>query len=220
APVLTAAGPGDLAAEHAGHGLEAVADAEDREPQVEHGRVEAWGIVGVDARGAPGQNQRDRVLGADLLDGRGVRDALRVDPRLPDASRDELRVLGAEVDDEHVSGCRRLCGDLGVGRCVLGHGDESKPLRPARSPGEPPPAQLTPTIGRRSAPGAASGTTGDAGATGGMRRYDWSCAGRGSASPVLGHSDMARSACAVMLRAGLTPRFAEMAEPSTMCRVG
>jgi hypothetical protein len=29
-----------------------------------------------------------------------VRDELRVDARLPDAARDQLRVLAAEVDDE------------------------------------------------------------------------------------------------------------------------
>ena len=30
-----------------------------------------------------------------------MRDELRVDPRLANAARDQLRVLAAEVDDEH-----------------------------------------------------------------------------------------------------------------------
>ncbi len=32
---------------------------------------------------------------------------------------------------------------------------------------------------------------------------------------MLGHIDIARSACAVMVSEGLTPRLAEIAEPST-----
>ena len=39
-------------------------------------------------------------------------------------------------------------------------------------------------------------------------------------SPAFGHSDMARSAIAVMVSDGLTPTLAEMVEPSTMCRPG
>ena len=35
---------------------------------------------------------------------------------------------------------------------------------------------------------------------------------------MLGQKDIARSACAVMVSEGFTPRLAETAEPSTMCR--
>ena len=44
--------------------------------------------------------------------------------------------------------------------------------------------------------------------------------GRGSASPLFGHSAIARSAWAVIVSDGLTPRFAEIAEPSTTCSAG
>ena len=45
-----------------------------------------------------------------------------------------------------------------------------------------------------------------------MRRaYGAPSAGRGSASPLLGQNDIARSACAVIVSDGLTPRFAETA---------
>src|SRR6188768_2330636 len=73
--------------------------------------------------------------------------------------------------------------------------------------------QLTPTIGSRSAPGACSGTTGAAGRTGSIRRYGEPRAGRASGSPLLGHSAIARSAWAVIVSDGLTPRFAVTADP-------
>ncbi len=41
------------------------------------------------------------ILGLDLVDGRGVRDDLRVHPCLADPPRDQLRVLGAEVDHQN-----------------------------------------------------------------------------------------------------------------------
>ncbi len=44
--------------------------------------------------------------------------------------------------------------------------------------------------------------------------------GRTSGSPFLGQCASARSACAVIVSDGLTPRFALTAEPSTMCRPG
>ena len=45
-------------------------------------------------------------------------------------------------------------------------------------------------------------------------------AGRGSASPLFGQNAIARSACAVIVSEGFTPRFAEIAEPSAMCSPG
>ena len=41
-----------------------------------------------------------------------------------------------------------------------------------------------------------------------------------SASPALGQNAMARSAWAVMVSDGFTPRFAETVDPSTMCSPG
>src|SRR5699024_10056272 len=59
-----------------------------------------------------------------------------------------------------------------------------------------------------------------AGATGSTRRSAVPGAGRGSGSPSRGHSAIARSAWAVIVREGLTPRLAETAEPSTTCSPG
>ena len=78
-------------------------------------------------------------------------------------------------------------------------------------------AQETPTMGNRRAPGALSGTAGCFGATGWIRWYDALMAGQMSTSPLLGQNAIARSAWAVIVSEGFTPRFAEMAEPSAMC---
>ena len=75
-------------------------------------------------------------------------------------------------------------------------------------------------IGSRSAAGASSGTTGALGETGLICWYAAPSCGRGSASPLLGQNYIARSAWAVIVSDGLTPRLAEIAEPSAMCRPG
>jgi hypothetical protein len=72
-----------------------------------------------------------------------------------------------------------------------------------------------PRNGSFSAPKALDGTAGRSGFTGVSRWYAVPGAGRGSASPLLGQYDIARSAWAVIVREGLTPRLAEIAEPST-----
>ena len=77
-----------------------------------------------------------------------------------------------------------------------------------------------PTIGSRSAAGADSGTTARAGAVGCTAAYPEPSGGRTSASPLFGQNAIARSACAVIVSDGFTPRFAEIAEPSAMCRPG
>ncbi len=107
AAVLTGAGAGDRAAEGLGHRLEAVADAEDGNVEIEQRGVELGSTVGVDAGGPARQHDRLRVSRLDLVDGRGMRDHLREHPRLTDAPCDELRVLRAEVDHEDGAGC---CG--------------------------------------------------------------------------------------------------------------
>ena len=69
-------------------------------------------------------------------------------------------------------------------------------------------------------PARASGTAGAAGATGSIRRTPPRAAGRGSGSPLLGQNAIARSAWAVIVSDGFTPRLAEIAEPSATCRPG
>src|SRR6478736_4175544 len=100
AAVFTGAGARDGAAERLRHRLKAVADAEHRHPEVEDRRIELRCALGVYAGRSAGQHDGLRVLGLDLLDGGGVRDDLRIHPGLADPSRDQLRVLRAEVDHE------------------------------------------------------------------------------------------------------------------------
>ncbi len=104
AAVLTGSGVRDRASESIRHGLEAVADAEHRDVQVEQLRVEFRSAGLVHARGAAGQDHRKGFLGCDLIDARGVRNNLRIDVGLAHASCDQLCVLGSEVDDEYGSG--------------------------------------------------------------------------------------------------------------------
>src|SRR4051794_23296724 len=80
--------------------------------------------------------------------------------------------------------------------------------------------QLTATIGRRSAPGADSGTTGWARGTAATGVYVVPRGGRGAASSLFGQYAIARSAWAVIVNDGFTPRFAETAEPSATWRPG
>ena len=102
--VFAGAGAGHGSAKRLGHRLEAVADAEHRQAEVEQRGIQLRGALGVDTGRAAGQHDGLRVLGLDLLDGRGVRDDLGVHPRLADPASDQLRVLRAEVDHQHGAG--------------------------------------------------------------------------------------------------------------------
>ena len=98
--VLGGAGALDGAAEAVDHQLEAVAEAEDGDARVEQAFRGGRGAVGVDRRGAAGQDDRLGVLGQHLGGGHGGGDDLGVDVALPHPAGDQLRVLRAEVDDE------------------------------------------------------------------------------------------------------------------------
>src|ERR671911_1235193 len=69
----------------------------------------------------------------------------------------------------------------------------------------------------RKAPGACAGTAGWRGAVTAIRWYGAPSGGRGSGSPLFGHSAIARSACAVIVSDGLAPRLADTAAPSATC---
>ncbi len=90
----------DPAPQGLGHGLLAVADPEHGHSQLEQPVVDRGGPFGIHRRGPSGQDQAGRPAGFELLQ-RGVeRDDLGVHVALPDPPRDELGVLGPEVDDE------------------------------------------------------------------------------------------------------------------------
>ena len=98
--VLRGAGLLDRAAEAGHHQLEAVADAEDRHPGVEQAVRGGRRAVGVDRRGAAGQDDRLRLLGQHLRHRHRGGDDLGVDVALAYPAGDQLRVLRAEIDDE------------------------------------------------------------------------------------------------------------------------
>ena len=100
AAVFPGRGGGHSAAQEMVHELDAVADAQNRHPQVEEFRVDGGGVRLVDAPGAAGKND---ALGREFLDFRqrhhkGVDFA--IDLELPHPPGDELGVLGAEIQDQ------------------------------------------------------------------------------------------------------------------------
>ncbi len=106
--VFALIGLGYAAAEGGRHELEAVADAHRGHSEVEHRGVEVRGGGVVDARGATGEHDGHGVLRRELGRGRVVGDDLRVQAGFADAARDELGVLGAEIDDEDGGHLRAL----------------------------------------------------------------------------------------------------------------
>ena len=135
APELAQAGALHRAAERLGHGLESVADAEDRHARVEERRIDRGSPLRVDAARAAGQHDRCGLLGEHLRHAHGVGHDLGVDVRLADSTGDELGVLGAEVDDEH--GLR--CGHSHDGSVVSA---AARPLGPRRRRRGPKPRAL------------------------------------------------------------------------------
>ncbi len=74
--VLAGTGAGDGPTERLRHRLKPVADAEHRQAQVEQGRVQSRGVLGVDAGRSTGKDERQRAAGLDLGQRRGVADHL------------------------------------------------------------------------------------------------------------------------------------------------
>ena len=100
APELGGAGALDPPAEVARHELHPVADAERRDAELPQTGIDLGSVVRVDRGGAAAEHDRARVPCPERLRRRPVRDELGVDAALADPTRDELRVLPAEVDDE------------------------------------------------------------------------------------------------------------------------
>ncbi len=100
-PELRQPGLLDRAAERLRHGLEPVAHAEHRHPGLQQGRVERGRTLLVDRRRPARQDHRGRVLGQHVGHRHRVGDDLAEAAGLAHPPRDELGVLGPEVDDEH-----------------------------------------------------------------------------------------------------------------------
>ncbi len=114
-PVLASAGLRDLAAELLRHDLEPVTDAQRRHPELQDAGIEIGRARLVHARRAPAQHDAGRVLRGQLGGRDRVRHDLAVDPGLAHPPGDELRVLGAEVDDEDGMLLRGVRDRVGVG---------------------------------------------------------------------------------------------------------
>ena len=102
--VLAPTGTGDLATEGNRHRLEAVADTERWDSELENLGVELRRVFGVHARRTPGEHDRQRLLIANLGCGDGVRHDLGIHVCLTHAACDQLRVLRSEIDYENWSG--------------------------------------------------------------------------------------------------------------------
>ncbi len=105
---LTAAKPNsrcgdgrDLTAEHVGHQLHAVADAQRRQPELEHTRVAFRCIVLGHALRTAGEDEADRLLCADGLERRIERQDLGIHRQLTQPSSNQLRELRAEIENEN-----------------------------------------------------------------------------------------------------------------------
>ena len=111
--ILAHLGMADLAAERHGHNLVPVAKTQDRQAQVENSRVDGRRVLGIDARGTTRKDEGRGLHRADLVRGDVAGHNLRIDMQVAHAAGDELAVLCAEVEYEHL-----ICGS----GCVLGHG--------------------------------------------------------------------------------------------------
>ena len=98
--VLAVGGPIDGAAQQLGHELQAVADAEHRDAELEDPRVHHGRAGLLDARRPTGEHDALRREGADLGERHRAGVDLAVDVQLANPAGDELGVLGAEVQDE------------------------------------------------------------------------------------------------------------------------
>ena len=142
-----------LAAERRGHGLEAVADAEDGHAGIEQSPVYVRCAVRVHAGRPARKDHRRRVFREQRGERRGARDDLRVHVGLADPARDQLRVLGAEVD--HHDRAVGIRGGVHRGRspCVLMRerrvGVSIRIMAAARRPRRRPAASRAPAKHRR-----------------------------------------------------------------------
>ena len=102
AAVLAPIGAADRAAILLGDQLRAVADAENRNVEVVHGRIDGDSSVGVHGIGAAAEDDAGGRLRRDLGGGGAGRDDLAVDVGFSYPTGDQLGVLGAEVDDQHL----------------------------------------------------------------------------------------------------------------------
>jgi hypothetical protein len=99
-PVLAGLAPIHYTSEAVGDELVAIANAEHRHTQFEEAGVKVVGIFGVDRSRSAGENHRRRVEGRRLGGSRIPRNDLGKDVSLPNSARNQLSILGTEIDDQ------------------------------------------------------------------------------------------------------------------------
>jgi signal transduction histidine kinase len=106
--VLPSARRAHLTPQGPGHQLLPVTDPEHRDPEPEHPGVDVRRARLVHRGWASGEDDPGRAAGQQIENGRVVGNDLRVDVTLADPARDELRILGPEVDNQNWSGAGLL----------------------------------------------------------------------------------------------------------------
>ncbi len=109
-----------LAAEGAARPVHAVADSQHGNPQLENLRIGLRGALFVNARRSAGQDQPARLEVANARGRQIVPHELAEDILIPDASRDELGRLPAEIEHEHALIPRRIQQTAVGGRRLIG----------------------------------------------------------------------------------------------------
>ena len=99
--VLTCLRVPDHATEVDGHDLLTVAEPEYGNAQLEHARIDIRRIIRVDARRTTRQDERRGVLGGQLGCWDIAGDDLGIDAQVAHPARDELAVLGPEIQHEN-----------------------------------------------------------------------------------------------------------------------
>lgn len=119
----------DLAAEGPADLLHAVADSQDRDAQLEQGRIGMGGAIGVDAGRSTGEDQSPGIDLADSFDRQVVTHELAEDVFVPDAAGDQLGRLRPKVKHQNdfflawIDGTEVTRGRLWLfgGHCGSGH---------------------------------------------------------------------------------------------------
>ena len=122
---LAVRGRRDPAAELRGHGLHAVADAEHRHAELEHGVRRARRHVVRDRLRAAGEDDAARAEPADGVVAAVPGQDFAVDADLAHAPRDQLRVLRAEVEDQDPVGVDVGRGSAGMRAAISRSGSSA-----------------------------------------------------------------------------------------------
>src|SRR5688500_930803 len=108
--------------------VHAVADSQNRS-DVEDRPIGRWHVLAVDRVGSAAQNYSGRIPVSNPFERSRGRMDLRVHPRLSDAARDELRVLGAVVQYEYPAAHKSI-----ISTCLVSRSSTAAVQRPVSHP--------------------------------------------------------------------------------------